>query len=722
MILGPTLRNATLAFTTLLGVTLTACNQRPEPGTPEHIHTVTQAVNDERLSGADSEKGDWLTYGLNYQETRFSPLDQITVENVNRLGLVWSMDLGTRRGIEATPIVVDGILFGTGPWSVVYAIDVRKGALIWRYDPHVPGTYGQRVCCDVVNRGVALYKGRVYVGTIDGRLIALDAATGTPAWETVTVDQEKMYSITGAPRVVKGLVIIGNGGADFGVRGYVSAYDAETGGMVWRTYTVPGDPSMGFESEAMETAAKTWSGRWWEAGGGGTAWDAMAYDPELDLLYVGTGNGSPWHRRYRSPGGGDNLYLSSILALKPESGDLVWYFQTTPGESWDYTATQHMILTDLKIDGQTRKVLMQAPKNGFFYVLDRATGEFLSAQAYVDVNWADGIDQESGRPVLHPGSDFWSEGYLRPAGPDGRHSWTDVGYPNTPGPEGGHNWQPMAFNPSTGFVYIPAQRSKLHYFGGEPWKYEEDLPNLGLTLGPYVEEPKGDLIAWDPALQREVWRVSHDHFWNGGVLTTAGNLVFQATAEGRLVAYDARNGEALWEAPMGTGVVAPPVSYLVDGKQYITIMAGWGGAHALHGGPTAAKAGVRSIGRIFTFALGSDAPFPDFEQDKLPLTGPLIGLTASEDELDEGSVLYHWRCAGCHGEGVVSGGVTPDLRYASTAVHEIMEQIVREGLLESRGMPNFGEKISSDELRLIQAYIVSRSIAAAEAEEVDSVK
>lgn len=372
----------------------------------EHIQRITEAVDDTRLLAADETPGDWLSYGRNYQEDRYSPLDQITKSNVNGLGLAWSINLGTTRGIEATPLVVDGIMYLTGPWSVVYAIDAREGEILWIYDPEVPKEHGEKACCDVVNRGVALYKGMVFVGSLDGRLIAMDATSGEEIWEIVTVDQTQAYTITGAPRVVDGKVIIGNGGAEYGVRGYVTAYDALSGEQLWRFYTVPGNPADGFENQAMEEAAKTWTGEWWTMGGGGTAWDAMAYDPELNLLYIGVGNGTPWNREVRSPGGGDNLYLSSIVALNPDNGELEWHYQTTPGDSWDFTATQHIILADLEIEGSLRKVLMQAPKNGFFYVIDRANGEFISAEPYVYTNWASEVDDETGRPVETPFSRY----------------------------------------------------------------------------------------------------------------------------------------------------------------------------------------------------------------------------------------------------------------------------------------------------------------------------
>src|SRR5262249_30262937 len=507
-----------------------------------------RAIDDTALRNADSRTGDWITHGRNYAETRFSPLKGIDASNVKDLRLAWSFDTDTTRGLEATPLIIDGVMYTTGSWSIVYALDARTGKQLWRFDPQVPRQFGQKACCDVVNRGVAGYKGKVYVGTIDGRLIALDAESGKLAWQVVTVDQNRPYTITAAPRVVKGKVLIGNGGAELGVRGYISAYDAESGKMSWRFYTVPGDPSKPFESSAMEKAAKSWKGEWWKIGGGGTVWDSLAYDAELDLLYVGTGNGSPWNQHLRSPGGGDNLYLSSILALRPVTGELVWDYQTTPGEQWDYTATQHMILADLTIEGRRRKVLMQAPKNGFFYVLDRATGELISAEAYVTVTWAKGVDKKTGRPIENPGVRYPAE----PA-------------QIQPGPLGGHNWQPMSFNPQTGLVYIPAQETLFVYMQDRRFTYRPDRWNLGVDFSiftdPPSELPPGHLLAWDPVAQKERWRVQYPVMWNGGTLTTGGNLVFQGTADGRFVAYSADRGKKLWEEVLHTGVIASPITY-----------------------------------------------------------------------------------------------------------------------------------------------------------------
>ena len=530
-------------------------------------------IDDLRLENADQSPEEWLSYGRNYQEDRHSSLNQINKANVDRLGLAWSINLGTKRGLEATPIVANGIMYLTATWSRVFAIDVRKGEVLWTYDPKVPREWGEKVCCDVVNRGVAIYKDLIYVGTLDGRLIALNAQTGKNVWEVVTVDQSKPYSITGAPRVVKGKVIIGNGGAEFGVRGYLTAYDAMTGNQQWRFYTIPGNPSQPFESEALEEAAKTWTGEWWKFGGGGTVWDAMAFDAELNLLYVGTGNGSPWNREIRSPEGGENLYLSSILALNPDSGELVWYYQTTPGESWDFTATQHIILADLNIEGQARKVLMQAPKNGFFYVLDRSNGELISAKPYVYTNWATEIDKSTGRPVETP--------FAR--------------YPNmnaqlAPGPGGGHNWQAMAYNSKTGLVYIPAREDGSTFGQPKDWEFFKDgrTFNTGRGFNPentyrrdsMAARDFGKLIAWDPVEQKEVWSVRHNSSWNAGVLTT-DELVFQGNAEGDFSAYDASTGKKLWSENLQTGIIAPPITYQIDGKQYVSILAGWGGFFGL---------------------------------------------------------------------------------------------------------------------------------------------
>lgn len=664
-----------------------------------------QALDAARIVNADKEPQNWLSYGRTYDEQRFSTLTKINDSNVRNLGLAWYFDTNTMRGLEATPIVVDGVIYTTGSWSVVWAIDARTGKQLWMYDPQVPKSWGVKACCDVVNRGVAVYQGKVFVGTLDGRLVALDASSGKPVWEVNTIDRDKPYTITGAPRVVKGKVLIGNGGAEFGVRGYVSAYDAATGQQAWRFYTVPGDPSKPQASAALTKAAQTWKGEWWKIGGGGTVWDSMAYDAELDLLYIGVGNGSPWNRDIRSPGGGDNLYLSSIVALRPDSGEYVWHYQTTPGDTWDYTATQHIMLADLSIGGQVRKVLMQAPKNGFFYVLDRATGKFISAQPYVKVNWATHIDPVTGRPVETADEQYRKKEKL-----------------TFPSPYGGHNWHPMAFNPKAGLVYIPALDLPLLYKNPESFKYVPNAWNTGVDLVaamppssmPQVLDrklaallAKGHLSAWDPVQQKEVWRVQHTGPWNGGVLSTAGNLVFQGTADGRLAAYRADSGAPLWETPTQTGIIAPPVTYQVDGEQYVAVMAGWGGAYALAAGGAAQFAQKGPGGRLLVYKLGGTAQLPPFQRPERQLSPQ--PQTANEATLKKGYERYHTFCAACHGATAISGSMLPDLRYMSPATQTAFDKIVLEGVYKETGMVGFGHLLTKDDADAIRAYLNKRA-------------
>ncbi|HEY9219099.1 MAG TPA: PQQ-dependent dehydrogenase, methanol/ethanol family, partial [Phenylobacterium sp.] len=563
-------------ITTLaLALSLAAC-QKPA----EKTAAAPQGVDAARLIAADTN-GEWLSYGKGYSEQRFSPLTQISAENVGQLGLAWSAQFDTDRGQEATPLMVDGVLYTTTAWSKVYAFDAKTGAAKWAFDPKVAGQKGFDACCDVVNRGVAIWKGRVYVGTLDGRLIALDAATGKPVWTVQTTDTAKPYTITGAPRVIKGKVIIGNGGAEYGVRGYVSAYDADSGNMVWRFYTTP-NPTGAADNAASDKimasrVSATWFGEGWkESGGGATIWDAMAYDPQLDVLYLGVGNGSPWNHLKRSDGKGDNLFVSSILALKPDTGEYVWHYQTTPGESWDYTATQHIILADLNIGGAPRKVLMQAPKNGFFYVLDRTNGQLISANNYVPTTWATSVDLRTGRPIENPAARYANAPSLQ-----------------MPAPFGGHNWHPMAFNPKTGLVYIPAQEVPFAYTNAAEYAYRPGAWNIGLNflanalptdkavMAGLKSMIKGELIAWDPVAGKARWKVQHPYFWNAGVLTTAGNLVFQGAAEGEFAAYDATNGKKLWAYKTTNGVIAAPMTYELGGEQYVALMVGYGGAGAL---------------------------------------------------------------------------------------------------------------------------------------------
>ncbi|AQV94216.1 alcohol dehydrogenase [Cupriavidus necator] len=639
---------------------------------------------------------DWPSHGLDYAETRFSRLRQIDAGNVRDLGLVWTYNLESTRGVEATPLVVDGVMYVTASWSVVHAVDARTGKRLWTFDPKVDRSLGYRGCCDVVNRGVALYQGKVFVAAYDGRLIALDAASGRKLWEKDTIiDRKHSYTITGAPRVFKGKVIIGNGGAEFGVRGYITAYDAGTGEQKWRWFTVPGDPSRPFEDESMAAAAKTWdpSGKYWEAGGGGTAWDSLAFDPELNLMYVGTGNGSPWSRSKRSPAGGDNLYLASVVALDPDTGKYVWHYQETPGDNWDYTSTQSLILADLKLDGQMRKVILHAPKNGFFFVIDRTNGKFISAKNFVDVNWATGYDA-NGRPIERPEARA-----------------TDKPYDSVPGPYGAHNWHPMSFNPQTGLVYLPAQNVPINLMDDKTWHFNEGKPgtphgNVGwntakfLNAEPPKSKPFGRLIAWDPVQQKAAWTQEQVSPWNGGTLTTAGNLVFQGTADGRFVAYDARSGDKLWESPTGTGVVAAPVSFELDGKQYVSVAVGWGGVY----GQAQRATNRQGPGTVYTFALGGKAPLPDFAEYR---AGKLLqGVKYDPALVKEGTGLYVSNCVLCHGvPGVDRGGNIPNLGYIDAAFIENLDKVVFKGPAMARGMPDFTGKLTPDDVEKIKAFI-----------------
>lgn len=657
------------------------------------------------MVNAESATDVWMSHGRTYSEQRFSPLKQITPDNIDQLGLAWAFDLGVSRGIEATPIVVDGHIFVTATWNIVYALDAKTGEQLWRFDPQIDRSKSADLCCDAVNRGVAYWDGKIITGTIDGRLIALDAATGRKLWDVVTVDREKPYTITGAPRVVKGKVLIGNGGAEFGVRGYLSAYDVSTGKKLWRFHTVPGNPENGFESEAMAMAAKTWKGSWWQYGGGGTVWDSMAYDPDLDLLYIGVGNGSPWNQSIRSPGGGDNLFLSSIVALRPDTGEYVWHYQTTPGETWDYTATQHMILADMDIEGSKRKVIMQAPKNGFFYVIDRATGEFISANNYVPVNWATHIDPETGRPVEIAEARWGSN---KP-------------HLQLPGPLGGHNWHPMSYSKQTGLVYIPTLETPYVYGDDVDFRQSDVRWNVGAnpSFGSLPTDAaqfkaaraavKGQLLAWDPVAQKPAWAVDHASPWNGGVLSTAGGLVFQGNANAKFVAYNAKTGDRLWDHFAQTGIVAAPISYAIDGEQYVAVASGWGGAFALIYGGLFPAESAPGVGRLLVFKLGGQAQLPAVPERHFRKPSP-PELNADDSTLLVGKTLYDTNCLVCHGDHVVSSGLLPDLRWTPLlGVEDAWHSVLLGGARAGQGMPSFKNDLSKKGSEAIRQYVISQA-------------
>ncbi len=664
------------------------------------------AVNTARLIEADKEPGNWLTHGRTYSEQRFSPLKQITDQNVRQLGLAWYFDLHTQRGQEATPLVVDGTMYFTTAWSKVVALDAGTGVHRWSYDPKVPPGWGVNACCDVVNRGVAAWQGKVFVGTLDGRLIALNADTGKPVWETLTIDATSRYTITGAPRVVKGKVLIGNGGGEMGVRGYVSAYDAETGKLSWRFYTVPGDPAKPFESPILEKAAKTWSGEWWKNGGGGTVWDAMAYDPQLDLLYIGTGNADPWARKIRNTQVQDNLFSSSLIALRPETGDYVWHYQENPADEWDYDSAAQIILADLPIDGKIRPVLLHAPKNGFFYVLDRATGKLLSAAPFTGVTWAKGIDLQTGRPIESDEAHYESSNKPSVV---------------SPGPGGAHSWQPASFSPQTRLVYFPVLESAFAYKSAErfahntlAWNNGIDPVAAGMPQLPEVKKAilgsiKGHLAAWDPVNQKEVWRAERAGPWNGGALSTSGNLVFEGTGNGQFEAFRATTGEKLWSVSTECGITAGPISYTVNGEQYVAILVGWGGVLPLAAGEVGLQTPrVANVPRMLAFKLGGKASLPPAPDVTPPaLTPPRA--TANAAVVKKGEELYQHYCSGCHGDVAVSGGVLPDLRYSGALGNDQWFKIVLDGMLQSYGMVSFSREFSRKDAAAIREYVIFRA-------------
>jgi PQQ-dependent dehydrogenase (methanol/ethanol family) len=661
-------------------------------------------VDAARILGAANNNADWLTHGRTYDEQRFSPLAQLNQATVGDLKLAWFFDLDTTRGQEATPIVIDGTMYVTSAWSKVFALDARTGRELWRFDPQVAGAKAIDACCDVVNRGVAAWGDRVFFGTLDGRLIALDRATGKPAWSVQTTDPTKRYTITGAPRVIAGKVIIGNGGGEMGVRGYVSAYDAADGKMLWRFYTVPGNPKDGFESAALERAAKTWHGEWWKYGGGGTVWDSMAYDPQLDLLYIGVGNGSPWNHRIRSNGEGDNLYLSSIVALRAGTGEYVWHFQTTPAESWDFTATQHIILADLAIDGKTRKVLMQAPKNGFFYVIDRATGEFIHARNYVNVTWTTGLDAKTGRPAMIPEARYLREPAMV-----------------SPGPLGAHNWYPMSFSPQTKLAYIPALEASSYYKHDDAFQFRERTWNTGIAISrdpanaksvADAAKSKGGpmLIAWDPVAQREVWRVNYQRAGNGGVLSTAGNLVFQGSVDGMFNAYAADSGARLWSYNVQNAILGGSSTFELDGEQYIAALTGIGGV-AVAGGLGGGTQMRSKFGRVVAFKLGGKATLPELVPTVVRRP-PDVRRANAQGDAQVGRRHYDRVCMACHGESARSVTAIPDLRYSNTiASRDEFKSIVIDGVRADKGMVGFASTLSAAEAEEIRAYLVSLAVA-----------
>jgi len=702
-------------LTAVSGLALVACSEqsgqnRQEPPAQDRPPA---SVNQERLVNAHTDPSNWITKGGTSDEWHYSPLDQINTSNISRLGLAWYGDFDTRRGQEATPLVIDGVLYTSTAWSKVYAYDAKTGRQLWFFDPEVPGGKGPDGCCDVVNRGVAAWDGMIFLGAYDGRLIALDAKTGEQRWQTQTTDVTRSYTITGAPRVVRGKVLIGNGGAEFGVRGYVSAYDAYTGDLAWRFYMTPhpeGKPDGAASDEILARVGyASWGdGAWREVGGGGTSWDAIVYDKDFDQVLIGTGNGSPWDYLARSGGEGDNLFLASIVALDADTGAYKWHYQTTPGEEWDFTATQPIILADLNIDGQARKVAMQAPKNGFFYVIDRSNGKLISAKNFMPVNWAAGVDLDTGRPIEYPGA---------------RYSKTGGDFLAVPSAFGAHSWHPMSYSPKTGLVYIPAQQAPFGYksdpdFKWNPrpgtWNLANTSPQTVIWPNSEAERQgmahsfRSDLVAWDPVKQQEAWRVRYPSIGAGGTFVTAGNLVFQGTPDGMFHAYAADTGEEVWRYDGRIGIIAGAMSYELDGVQHIAVLSGLGGVSALlvphmhdpHAG----------MGRILVFRLDGNATLPPYERPMRPAQVP--DEVFPQEMVAKGAGFYAGICMFCHGIGAYTNGeVITDLRRSPMLLNkEAFAQVVHGGILERQGMVSFAHSMSLDDVEAVRAYLVDRAI------------
>ncbi len=661
---------------------------------------IAHAEVDQAALADEADGRNWLAWGRTFSEQRFSPLAQIDRRSVQRLGLAWTLELPDMWNVSTAPVAVDGVIYFAAGYSVVHAVDARTGQLLWKYDPKCDP---KKMRMAWGSRGLAFWKGRVYVGVQDNRLVAIDAKTGQLAWEAQTGEPGDNRYITGAPRVFNGKVLIGHGGADFGrVRGYVTAYDADTGKQAWRFFTVPGDPAKGFENPAMEMAAKTWKGELWKQGGGGTVWNAMTYDPVYNRVYLGTGNGSPWNQSLRSPGGGDNLFLCSVVALNADTGEYVWHYQTTPGETWDFNSSMDMVLADVAIDGKPRKVLLHAPKNGFFYVIDRENGKLISAEKIGKVTWAEKVDLATGRPVEVKGARY-----------DGTETlmW--------PGPGGVHNWQPMSYSPDTGLTYIPTREMAGYYdargITAATWNPDTMGP-LGVNAF-FDDIPKSagssSLLAWNPVTQKEAWRVPTPGATGGGVLSTRGGLVFQGQADGRFVAHDADTGAELWSHDMGVGTQAPPITYELDGKQYVAVLAGWAGGQMLMGTLSAQHGwvGREHPRRLLVFALDSKTPLPaspapGAEKAKV-VDDPAFVVDAKK--VEEGRFVYGQHCTICHGVSAIAGGSAPDLRASPVPLSaDAFAAIVRDGALQARGMPPFAE-LKDVELEAVRHYIRERA-------------
>jgi quinohemoprotein ethanol dehydrogenase len=687
-------------------------------------------VDEARLIAADRDPDQWLTPGRDAGGSYYSPLEAINDTSVSGLGFAWEYSVGTKRGLEATPVVVDGVMYTSGNWGRVYALDAATGRQLWTYDPAVDGQTGRYACCDVVNRGVAVRGGRVFVASLDGYLHAIDARTGQRIWRADTLPARGAgafhYFSTGAPVIAGNVVAIGNGGGDFaGARGSVAAFDLATGDFRWRFYTVPRDPKLGPQDQPhLEAAIKTWDPHYrWEFGAGGSVWDGLSYDPELKLVYFGTGNTSPYDVVDTTKAGHDELYAASIVAVHADTGALAWHYQEIPGEGWDYDTTAKLVLTELPIEGKLRRVLLQASKNGFLYVLDRATGEFLSAAPYATVNWTRGIDPKTHRPIPSPDAD-----------------WTRSPKLLAPGATGAHNWQPMAFSRKTGLVYIPVIDMPMVYVNTQALRagliegnFElaffatEDYDPAALAalfgklpalegLAPAAPGPlhsRGVLRAVDPVTGKTAWEQQTATPWDGGVMATAGNLVFRGDAAGALNVYAADSGKLLKSIDVGTSIMAAPMTYRVNGEQYVAVMAGYGGG-VLYAPFPPATAAYRygNAGRIVAFKLGGGAvPKPAVVRDAPFAEPPPRAVTA--EQVATGEVLYSRYCARCHAMG---RGLLPDLRRLTPETHRIFSEIVLRGAYSGKGMARWDDVLSQAQADALHGYLIDQAWQAYDAE------
>ncbi len=706
----------------LVALGLGACHQSTTPNAVVAPAPVAAgAIDAARLAKATSEPDQWLATGRDAGGTYFSPLTDINASNVSKLGFAWERKLGTHRGLEATPVVVDGALYTTGVFGWVYAVDAATGKELWTYDPKVDGQWGRYACCDAINRGVAVWQGRVYVGALDGYLHAIDAATGKQIFKVDTLPArgpKTPYTLTATPVVAGDVIIVGSAGADFaGARGYIAAYDLKSGALRWRFYTVPHDPKDGPQDQPhLVEAVKTWDPRHrWDQGSGATVWDGISYDPKLNLVYIGTANGAPYNIKADGRAGGDDLYSAAIVAVHADSGQLAWFYQTTPGDRWDFDSTQKMVLTDLDLGQGPQPVLMQAAKNGFYYVLDRVTGKLLSADSYAYVNWCKGIDPVTGRPIPNPAAEYLKQARLM-----------------FPANAGAHSWQPMSYDSQTRLTYIPSMEWPMVYmdsakqragmiegfftvpaFPSEDY-VPKDLESLYGKLPPLAQlakggpepKPMGFLRAWDPVKKKLAWEVQTASNWDGGVLSTAGGLVFQGDSAGYLNVYKAQDGTKLASVHVGTGIMAAPATYRVGGVQYVVVMAGFGGNYV--GYPLRkqhAAYNYENEGRIIAFKLdGGAVPLPTELKDE-PFPQP-PQREGSAKTIAQGEVLYNRYCMRCHELG---RGVLPDLRRLTAAKHEIFYDIVLGGVLKAKGMAQWDDVLSRGDAEAIHAYIVDES-------------